>query len=344
MVKIVNEIPAELEDETTEVELTSKEDKQDYEEAAQAKQEESKKAKAEPEFEIEEEDDTPPQDQNRDPLPKDIVDELENDNLEDYSAKVKARLAQMKKVWHDERRAKEAADRERQEAIQVAQRIIEENKKLKQTLSYGEEDYLKTLKEKYETDLAVAKRDYKEAYDLGDTDKIIEAQTRLNDVQFKLSSAAGFKPQYKIDNTLQTPQNSGQLAQNSIQVQKPDSRALEWQSKNTWFGQDEEMTSLALGLHEKLVRSGINPTSEDYYRRIDETMQKRFPEYFGESDDSLEDKPAQRKPSTVVAPATRSTAPKKVRLTKTQLALAKKFKLTPEQYARELLKTENANG
>ena len=344
MVKIVNEIPAELEDETTEVELTSKEDKQDYEEAAQAKQEESKKAKAEPEFEIEEEDDTPPQDRNRDPLPKDIVDELENDNLEDYSAKVKARLAQMKKVWHDERRAKEAADRERQEAVAIAQRIINENRQLKQTLSYGEEDYLKTLKEKYETDLTVAKRDYKEAYDLGDTDKIIEAQTRLNDVQFKLSSAAGFKPQYKIDNTLQMPQNSGQLAQNNIQVQKPDSRALEWQSKNTWFGQDEEMTNLALGLHEKLVRSGINPTSEDYYRRIDETMQKRFPEYFGESDDSLEDKPAQRKPSTVVAPATRSTAPKKVRLTKTQLALAKKFKLTPEQYARELLKTENANG
>lgn len=344
MVKIVNEIPAEFEDETTEVEVMSKEDKQDYEEAAQAKQEESKKAKAEPEFEIEEEDDTPPQDRNRDPLPKDIVDELENDNLDDYSAKVKARLAQMKKVWHDERRAKEAADRERQEAVAIAQRIIDENKKLKQTLSYGEEDYLKTLKEKYETDLAVAKRDYKEAYDLGDTDKIIEAQTRLNDVQFKLSSAAGFKPQYKIDNTLQMQQNSGQLAQNNIQVQKPDSRALEWQNKNTWFGQDEEMTSLALGLHEKLVRSGVSPTSEDYYRRIDETMQKRFPEYFGESDDSLEDKPAQRKPSTVVAPATRSTAPKKVRLTKTQLALAKKFKLTPEQYARELIKTENANG
>ena len=344
MVKIVNEIPGEFEDETTEVEITSKEDKQDYEEAAQAKQEESKKAKAEPEFEIEEEDDTPPQDRNRDPLPKDIVDELENDNLEDYSAKVKARLAQMKKVWHDERRAKEAADRERQEAVAIAQRIINENRQLKQTLSYGEEDYLKTLKEKYETDLTVPKRDYKEVYDLGDTDKIIEAQTRLNDVQFKLSSAAGFKPQYKIDNTLQTQQNSGQLAQNNIQVQKPDSRALEWQSKNTWFGQDEEMTSLALGLHEKLVRSGVSPANEDYYRRIDETMQKRFPEYFGESDDSLEDKPAQRKPSTVVAPATRSTAPKKVRLTKTQLALAKKFKLTPEQYARELIKTENANG
>ena len=104
------------------------------------------------------------------------------------------------------------------------------------------------------------------------------------------------------------------------------------------------MTSLALGLHEKLVRSGINPSSETYYRQIDATMQKRFPEHFGETESLEAEKPAQRKPSTVVAPATRSTGPKKIRLTKTQLALAKKFKLTPEQYARELIKTENANG
>ena len=113
--------------------------------------------------------------------------------------------------------------------------------------------------------------------------------------------------------------------------------------KNEWFGQDEEMTSLALGLHEKLVRNGIDPTSDEYYRRIDGTMQKRFPEYFGDATLD-EDTPAQRKPSTVVAPATRSTAPKKVRLTKTQVALAKKFGLTPEQYARETLKLERTNG
>ena len=121
-------------------------------------------------------------------------------------------------------------------------------------------------------------------------------------------------------------------------------KLLAWQEKNEWFGKDEEMTSLALGLHEKLVRSGISPTSDEYYRRIDSTMQKRFPEYFGDATLD-EDQPAQRtKPSTVVAPATRSTAPKKVRLTKTQVALAKKFGLTPEQYARETLKLENANG
>ena len=337
MAKIINEIPEELEmeGEETEVEL----------EASEEKEEEPKKeVKAEADLEIEEEDDTPPEDRNRDPLPKEVVDELENDTLDDYSARVKERLAQMKKVWHDERRAKEAADRERAEAVRMAQQIIEENKKLKQTLSTGEEDYLKTLKEKYETDLAVAKRDYKEAYDLGDSDKIIEAQAKMNEAQFKLSNAAGMKPQYQQPETpLQTPENGGQFSQQNT-VQKPDSRALAWQEKNQWFGQDEEMTSLALGLHEKLVRSGVDPSSEDYYRRIDDTMQKRFPEYFGDNESLEEEKPAQRKPSNVVAPATRSTAPKKVRLTKTQLALAKKFKLTPEQYAKELLKTENANG
>ncbi len=351
MAKIINEIPAELEDdETTEVELESKEDKEDYAEAVEAKKEEKKSKKEskpkqeELDFDLEVEDDTPPEDRNRDPLPDEIVDELEKDTLEDYSERVKNRMAQLKKVWHDERRAKEAAAREKNEAIKYAQRIIEENNKLKTTLSTGEEDYLKTLKEKYEIDLAVAKRDYKEAYDSGDSDMIVEAQSKLNEAQFKLSSAQGLKPQYKVDeNTLQNTQNSGQLtSQNN--VPRPDSKALAWQNKNKWFGQDTEMTSLALGLHEKLVSSGVDPTSDEYYRRIDSTMQKRFPEYFGESDDSLEDKPAQRKPSNVVAPATRSTAPKKVRLTKTQIALAKKFKLTPEQYARELLKTENANG
>jgi len=189
----------------------------------------------------------------------------------------------------------------------------------------------------------IAQRDYREAYDSGDTDKIIEAQTKMNDAQLKLSQIQQYKPQYK-ETALQQEEDDVYL--NNIpqpKTVKADDKALKWQSKNDWFGQDEEMTSLALGVHEKLVRSGISPTSDEYYRRIDSTMQKRFPEYFG--DDSLnEETPAQRKPSTVVAPASRSTAPKKVRLTKTQVALAKKFGLTPEQYARETLKLERTNG
>jgi hypothetical protein len=293
-------------------------------------------------IDLEIEDDTPPQDKGREPLPKDVVEELEKDTLDDYSERVKQRMAQLKKVWHDERRAKEAADRERQEAIKFAQQISEENKKLKTTLSSGEETYIQTLKHALENQLHLAKRDYREAYDSGNTEQVIEAQQRMNDAQMRLSQANNYSPQYK--NALQEAEKEVYIPQNQPQAAKPDNKALAWQDKNDWFGKDEEMTSLALGVHEKLVRSGIDPTSDEYYRRIDSTMQKRFPEYFGDATLD-EEKPAERtKPSTVVAPATRSTAPKKVRLTKTQVALAKKFGLTPEQYARETLKLENANG
>jgi len=345
MAEIINEMPDELkdDDESQEVELQENETEKGEVEIEEKPKKKTKPKQEELDFEIEEEDDTPPQDRNREPLPDKIKQELDEDDLSEYSDRVKQRMAQLKKAWHDERRAKESIDRERSEALRIAQGIIDENKKLKKTLSTGEEDYLKTLKEKYETDLMIAQRDYREAYDAGDSDKLVAAQTKMNEAQYKLGQAQGMKPQY----TLQNSENGVDLEQAKLLQPKapmPDAKAQAWQEKNQWFGKDEEMTSLALGLHEKLVRSGIDPSSDIYYRRIDDTMQKRFPEYFGESDDSLEDKPAQRKPSNVVAPATRSTAPKKVRLTKTQLALAKKFKLTPEQYARELLKTENANG
>jgi hypothetical protein len=306
------------------------------------KKETKVEAKVQDELDLEIEDDTPPEDRNRDPLPKEVVDEVENDDLTSYSDKVKTRLSQLRKMHHDERRAKEAADRERQEAIRFAQQLSEENKRLKTTLSSGEATYIQTLKESLENELSIAKRDYGEAYDSGDRDKIIEAQSKMNDTQLRLAQANNYVTQFKTP--LQEPEKDVYIQQNQQSIPKPDSRALDWQDKNEWFGKDEEMTSLALGLHEKLVRSGISPTSDEYYRRIDGTMQKRFPEYFGDA--TLDEEiPAQRtKPSNVVAPATRSTAPKKVRLTKTQVALAKKFGLTPEQYARETLKLERTNG
>jgi hypothetical protein len=342
MAEIINEIPDELEMEGEEVEVNLEvkgkpgKSTADVERVVQAPKQE------EMELEIEEEDDTPPEDRNKEPLPEKILKELEDDNLEDYSDRVKQRMAQLKKVYHDERRAKEEAAREKEEAIAYAQKVYQQNQKLQTTLSSGEEDYLKTLIGSAEKELALAKRDYREAYDSGDTDKIVDAQAAMNSAQYKLSQASNLKPQYKAS---QTPENSVQSSQqvNRPIVPKPDAKAQAWQAKNQWFGQDEEMTSLALGVHERLVRSGISPASEEYYLRIDETMQKRFPENFGET--SLEPgRPAQRKPSNVVAPASRSTAPRKVRLSKTQVAFAKKLKLTPEQYAREMIKLENANG
>jgi hypothetical protein len=342
MAEIINEIPDELEMEGEEVEVNLEVKGKPGKSTADVERVVQTPKQEELELEIEEEDDTPPEDRNKEPLPEKILKELEEDNLEDYSDRVKQRMAQLKKVYHDERRAKEEAAREKEEAIAYAQKVYQQNQKLQTTLSSGEEDYLKTLIGSAEKELALAKRDYREAYDSGDTDKIVEAQALMNSAQYKLSQASNLKPQYKAS---QTPQNSVQSSQEVTRPRapQPDAKAQAWQAKNQWFGKDEEMTSLALGVHERLVRSGIQPTSEEYYLRIDETMQKRFPENFGET--SLEPgRPAQRKPSNVVAPASRSTAPRKVRLSKTQVAFAKKLKLTPEQYAREMIKLENANG
>jgi hypothetical protein len=342
MAEIINEVPDEVEMEGGELEVDLDEGKKEASGKSTADVERVEQEPKQEELFIEEEDDTPPEDRGKEPLPDDIVKQVEGDTLEGYSERVKQRMAQLKKMHHDERREKEKAERERQEAVTYAQKVTDQNKRLQTTLSTGEEDYIKTLVSASETELKIAKRDYKEAYDSGDTEKIVEAQGAMNSAQMKLAQASGLKPQYT---TSQIPENSVESNQQQVrpQVAKPDAKAQAWQDTNTWFGKDEEMTSLALGVHEKLVRNGLSPTSDEYYRRIDETMQKRFPENFG--DTSLEpDRPAQRKPSNVVAPATRSTAPRKVRLSKTQVAFAKKLKLTPEQYAREMIKLENANG
>lgn len=295
----------------------------------------------EDDFDVEVEDDTPEEDRGREPLPNEIVKELEEDELEDYSTKVKTRLSQMKKVWHDERRAKEAAAREREEAIGLAQKIINENKQLRQTLTTGETAYIEALKSSAERELELAKRDYRESYDSGNTDKMIAAQERLTNAQMQAQRAFSYQPQYtqQKENALQEQQNSVN-SNLQPQVAKPDAKAMSWQERNPWFGKDRVMTSLAWGLHEDLVTSGIDPRSDDYYRRIDNTMRKRFPEYFG-SETQDEVKSAPRAKATVVAPATRSTAPKKVVLNVSQQNLAKKLGLTPKQYALELMKLEN---
>jgi hypothetical protein len=299
--------------------------------------------KGKPEVDIEVEDDTPEEDRGRTPLPREIVEELEADELEEYSDKVKTRLKQMKKVWHDERRAKEAAFREQQEALTLAQQAIEENKRLKSRLSEGEKSFLDTAKGAAELEMEMAKRAYKEAYEAGDSDKVVEAQTKLSEVNFKLQRIKDYKP------SLQTPEievNSNQQQQAPVQVPRLDSKTVAWQERNTWWGVDEEMTSLALGYHQKLERQYGSQYvgTDEYWKRIDETMRKRFPENFEEEEIKTTNgggKPVTRteKPATVVAPASRSTSSKKIVLKQSQLNIAKRLGLTPEQYAREFAKT-----
>jgi hypothetical protein len=292
----------------------------------------------EPDIEVE--DDTPAQDRGREPMPKEIVDELEADELEEYSEKVKLRLKQMKKVWHDERREKERAFREQQEALSAAQRLLEENKRLKSSLTEGEGHLLSSFKQQTEYELKEAERAYRDAHEAADTDRLVEAQRKLTDAALKMQQLNNYRP------TLQTDETEIQIPQEQVQVAQPDYKTMAWQERNRWYGSDEEMTASALGLHQKLIneRGPQFAGTDEYWGAIDKTMRRRFPEHFGEDEVANGDsKPVAREPkaSSVVAPASRSRSPKKIRLTNTQLAVAKKFGLTPEQYAREVMKMEN---
>jgi hypothetical protein len=295
------------------------------------------------EIEIEIEDDTPPQDRNRTPLPAEVVEELEKDTLDEYSDKVKTRLKQMKKVWHDERRKADEADRERQEAITFARRALDENKALKAKLSKGEEHLIESFKGAAESELSNAKREYREAYEAGDADKLVEAQEKMTSAKLKMERVSSVSAA-REESAGQEIESDVQRDINQAPATVRDKKATAWQEKNTWFGQDDEMTSLALGLHEKLVKENgmAYATTDEYYKRIDQTMRKRFPENFEEEKtvDEAKTSPTRTKPSTVVAPATRSTSAKRVTLTNSQQAIAKKLGLTNEQYARELTKME----
>ncbi len=306
----------------------------EQEEKAESKQEE-------PSLEIEIEDDTPEEDRNKPPLPQNLKEELENDGLEidRYDEEVKKKLKQMKKVWHDERREKEAALREQQAAIAYAKKLRDENLKMQQTLQYGGQAYANTVASAAEMQLKMAEQAYKEAYESGDADKIVEAnkalqQANLNTLQAKNMQAASLQPQYNEVQTQYEP------VEPVVQAPRPDEKALEWQERNPWFGQKRSMTAFAFGIHEELKESGIVVGSDRYYRELDNAIRKRFPDEFeGESRGD-----GKKRMSSIVAPATRSTSSNKVKLTRSELNLAKKFNLTPEQFALEKLKLERSNG
>jgi len=283
------------------------------------------------------EDNTPLEDRNKEPMEEKVKSDLYNDELEDYSTKVKKKLIQMKRLAHEERRDKENAVREQQEAVNFAQKVMEENKRLKTNLDNSEKNVLATVQRAVQMELEAAKKDYREAYDSGDTDKVMDAQERLTQATLKADKVKNFKP-----TPLQEEKPVVQTAPEPTPQYRPDPSAQAWQQQNPWFGEDEEMTSLALGLHEKLRREGVQVSSQEYYRKIDATIRRRFPEKFEEEAEQNE-RPAARK-SSVVAPATRTTSPKRVRLNPSELSLAKKLNLTPEQYAKAKIEMEANNG
>ena len=295
---------------------------------------------AEPEIEIEIEDDAPPEDRGRQPLPKPLVEELERDELDQYDDNVKTKLKQMRKVWHDERREKESALREQQEAVGLAQRLFEENKRIKGILSTGEKEYVSTIQSNSDMELKIAQRAYKEAYEAGDSDKMMEANQALQMANLKMLQVKNFRmPSLQEDET--PVQQQPVQYQPAPYVPEPDNKAVAWQKRNSWFGQDRGMTAFALGLHEDLRDNGIEVGSEEYYRELDNTMRKRFSEKFESPEDNRQ---SRTRLGTVVAPAVRSTAPIKVKLKQSQVNLAKKFGLTPEQYWKAQQELEARNG
>jgi hypothetical protein len=280
-------------------------------------------AKEEKDIEVEVVDDTPPKDRGRQPSepPADVTE----DELADYSEKVRKRIQHFSKGYHDERRRAEAAAREKEEAIRLAQHLLQENEKLKQETTKSQTALLEQAKARVNLDLEAAKRAYKEAYESGDSDKLVQAQVALNAAQNKVERVANFKP------ALQTPKT--QVKPEPVApASAPDPKASAWQKANPWFGSDDEMTSLALGLHQRLVREGVDPQSEEYYERINTRMRQVFPDQF----EPEEKPPEKQRRSSVVAPASRSTAPKKIVLTESAVKLAKRLGLTPEQYARQV--------
>lgn len=306
-------------------------------------------AKGKPEedkIEIEVEDDTPPEDRGRKASKKDFIEKVEKDELDLYSEEAKGKIDAFRKFYHDERREKEKAMREQKAAIELAKKLYEEVKQLKGKVNTSEEVAVNSFKSSAERELEMAKKEYREAYDSGDSERLVEAQDKITSAKLKIDKADSYAEGMNQRRALQQQENDVQIPQQSETAPVRDQKAMAWQERNSWFGQDDEMTSLALGLHEKLVKeNGLGyATTDEYYKRIDETMRRRFPENFQEEkvDDEKNDEKvtARTKPSTVVAPASRSTSSKKIRLNTSQLSIAKKLGLTPEQYARELMKME----
>ena len=301
-----------------------------------------KPAENEDKIEIEIEDDTPVEDRGRRASKPEFVEKVEKDELDQYSQEARSKIDAFRKFYHDERREKEKALREQQEAIEVAKKLYEEVKQLKGKVHSSEEAAISSFKTSAERELDIAKREYKEAYDAGDSEKLVEAQDKLTTAKMKIEKADSYAENINQRRALQEQENEVKIPQQTEAAPVRDQKAVAWQERNSWFGQDDEMTSLALGLHEKLVKENglAYATTDEYYKRIDETMRRRFPENF--QDEKVDDEKSlpRVKPSTVVAPASRSTSSKKIKLNTSQLAIAKKLGLTPEQYARELIKME----
>lgn len=272
---------------------------------------------------------------------KEVEDDSESSDKEvdNYSERVQKRIDQLKFEYHEERRAKEAAAQLQEEAIKYAQQIKEENDKLRKSLQSNEEVLLTQAQTRVGAQLEQAKIKYKAAYESGDPDALLEAQEQLTKLQNEQYRFENYKPK-TVEEAAPVPQAKAPEA--APEVPKPPQRAMDWAENNKWFGQDKRMTGFAYGVHEELIQNGVDGNSEEYYNQIDAAMRQAFPDKFEVA--AEEPAPQQRQTGNVVAPTSRtSKKPRKVKLSPSAAALAKRLGLTAEQYAAQLMK-ENGNG
>jgi hypothetical protein len=297
-------------------------------------------------FDVEIEDDTPKKDRGRKPDDTPPEDPTE-DELASYDEKVQLRLKKFTRGYHDERRAKEEALREREAAEKLAKQLWDQNRKLQEQVSLGSKAYIEQSKSSAEMEFENAKKKYKEAYESGDSDAVVEAQAEVSRATLNLDKVQNMRP-------LQVEENDVQIQQRSTNQPNVSQRDQRWMQKNTWFGTDPEMTASALGLHQKLAKEhGADFVgSDDYYKRVDATMRRRFPEYYEDdtqsdeedttskkvSEPAYEEEPPRRatKPANVVAPASRSTPPNRIRLKASEAAIARRLGVPLEEYAKQV--------
>lgn len=296
-------------------------------------------------FDVEIEDDTPRKDRGRKPDDSPPEDPTE-DELASYDEKVQSRLKKFTRGYHDERRAKEEALREREAAERMTKQLWDQNRKLQEQVSLGSRAYIEQSKSSAEMEFENAKKKYKEAYESGDSDAVVDAQADVSRATLNLDKVQNMRP-------LQVEENDVQIQQRSTNQPNVSQRDQRWMQKNTWFGTDPEMTASALGLHQKLAKEqGADFVgSDDYYKRVDATMRRRFPEYYDDTQSDEDDAPSKKvsepayenesprratKPANVVASASRSTPPNRIRLKASEAAIARRLGVPLEEYAKQV--------
>ena len=243
------------------------------------------------------------------------------------------RIKKLKFEYHEERRRKEAADREREAAVQYAQQIKGENDRLRKNLNEGESVLITQAKARIASELVGAKAAYKAAYEAGDADAVINAQEKLMKLQNESSRVDNWTPPKQQAQAAPVPQ--------ATHVPEPDPRAKAWVEKNSWFNEDRGMQRYAMLVHEELVENGIDSGSNIYYNKIDAAIRQRYPDRF--DDAPIEVKQPHRQTGSVVAPGGRNTpvSRNKVVITSSEAAIAKRLGLSIQQYAAQKLKDIN---